>query len=255
MHQNCICNKSSLDRQQKSYLKELGLSKEAIRVYDLLLSVGTNMSAQDAAAHTFDHPSAEYRLFYELEQRNLVRRLPGRPRTFAAMGIENGLQSAYLSQQKQLRSLLGQTTSQIDELAIILIGRQKVYESYMHYAQQATQQVCIYSIGIAYSKKLQNIQAEIVGRGVPLRHVLQELKPDNYHVAAKWQQIGVSLRLLARSRGYHLTIVDDSCAIVSFSNPHDTEQRVSMLTNNPDIIAIFQAQFDQIWQKSTLIKL
>src|SRR5205085_8556679 len=93
------------------------------------------------------------------------------------------------------------------------------------------------------------IQADIVSRGIPLRHVLQELKPENYHVAAKWQKIGVSLRLLARSRGYHLTIVDDSCAIVTFSNPHDTEQRVSLLTNNPDIIAIFQVLMYQIWQK------
>ncbi len=198
-------------------------------------------------------PSIAYFMSWKAEI--WFRRLPGRPRRFAALPLESGLQSAYLSQQRQTRDLLSQIISGGDELAVILLGRRRVYEAYERYAAQAQKQVSVYSIGVAYSDTIAKRQAELIGRGIPIRHVFQELKPENYHIAAKWQKIGVDLRLLAAPRGYHLTIVDTTCAIVSFSNSSDTEQRVSMLTTNPDTIAIFQAQFDQIWQKAAPISI
>ncbi len=246
MHKNCKCQQDVLDDEQKAYLKRIGMSKEAVRLYNMLLVLGP-LSAQDAATHTLDFPSAEYRLFYDLEEKGLVRRLPGRPRRFEALPTIDGLQTSYVQQEKELQALLTNTLGGADELASIIIGRQKVYEAYITYAKKAQKDICIYAIGVAYSKELAKTQADAVKRGVRIRHIVQEVKAGNYYVVSRWLKLGIALRTLKRPRGYHVTIIDNSHAIVTFSDPQDTERRVSMLTTDKNTIAIFQSQFESLW--------
>ena len=232
------------------YLRQIGLSKHAVELYELLLERGP-LSAQEAAVNTEAFASAQYRLFYELESRELVRRLSGRPLRFEALPLSDGLQASLLNQERQLESLVNHAAS--DDVASLLIGRQKVYDTYMRLAANATQQICIYAIGIAYSEDLARTQTNAVARGVAIRHVVQEVKPSNYYVIDRWLRLGVQLRTLKRPRGYHLTIIDGTSAIVTFSNPSNTEERVSLLTHNPNIISLFQAQFESVWRHAKAV--
>ncbi len=243
---------NTLKANQIAYLKTIGLSKDAIRLYESSLKLGP-LSAREAAEQSTAFPSAEYRLFYELEKRVLVRRLPGWPRRFEALALSDGLQASMVNQEQQLKQLLNHTDLEGSDQASILMGRQKVYEVYAQYARKAQTQICIYAIGIAYTPELAKTQAGAVKRGVVIRHVVQEVKTANYYVISRWLKLGIALRMLKRPRGYHLTIIDNTCAIVTFSNPDDTEKRVSLFTTDKNIIAIFQAQFEAIWQAAKTI--
>lgn len=238
-----------LTPQEAIYLKKIGLSNHAIRLYELLLLHG-ELSAQEAAVLSGTLPAAVYRLFYELEARQLVLQKAGRPKRFEALALNDGLQASLQEEEQKLRSLIGLHTG---EPANIIIGRQKVYDIYNYYARRAQHQICIYAIGIAYDKELAKTQAGAVSRGVNIRHIVQEIKPANYYVISRWLKLGIGLRILKSPRGYHLTIIDDTCAIVTFSNPQNTDDRVSMMTANKDIIKVFQAQFEGIWSDAKVV--
>jgi sugar-specific transcriptional regulator TrmB len=237
--------RSQLRQKDKSYLKKIGLSKNAVRLYETALVHGP-LSAKEAVSYTGSLQEAEYRLFYKLEDRQLVRRITGWPRRFEALPLHDGLQASLVQQEKQLEALVSKIS--LSQTANIILGRQELYRVYNTYARKAESQVSIYAIGIAYSEELAKTQAIAVKRGVNIRHVVQQVKPSNFYIIDRWQKLGIQIRQLKRSRGYHLTIIDHSYAIVTFSDPKNTDQRVSLMTSEPHIIAIFQAQFESIWR-------
>ncbi len=254
-HKNCRCAVGSLSREQRRYLKQLGLSKEAIRLYDTLLTMG-KLTAQGAAWHTFDHASAEYRLFYELEGRQLVRRHAGRPRTWSALALQIGLPGSLKNAESQLQNLLARSVDEqvkTDKTELI-IGRQAAYDAYTTYAQQAKQEVLIYSIGIAYTEALAATQKSLVKRNVRIRHIMQKYQPANYHIVSKWLRIGIKLRNLPRQQGFHFFVIDLSTVCVMFSDASDVENRLSILTNNQAAVNHFAKEFDQLWAEAVAIK-
>lgn len=251
MHQNCGCSKTKLSQNQAGYLKKLGLSKEAIRLYDLLLSISP-LTAEAAAAHSQNFPSAYYRLFYELEQRQLVRRHAGRPRSWSALPLTVGLQSAFQGTEAELQTLLRKSlksTGTSDNTQLI-IGRQGVYDAYAQYAPQAKNEVLIYSIGIAYSETLESTQKSLIKRGVRIRHIMQRYQPANYFIAHKWLRAGVKLRHLPRPQGFHFFIIDDKRVCLTFTDAQDADNRFSIMTDNKPAISLFLTQFDQLWQEA-----
>jgi sugar-specific transcriptional regulator TrmB len=247
MHHNCACLTSRLEPKDIAYLKKIGLSKKAIRLYELTLLAGP-LSAKEASLHTETLPEAEYRLFYELENKQLIRRIDGWPRCFKALPLSDGLQASLLQEEKELEKLVSKAPD--NDSAGIIVGREAVYRTYVQYARQARKQICIYAIGIAYSDELAKVQAGAIKRGVNIRHATQEIKPGNYYVIDRWLKLGIKVRTLKRPRGYHLVLIDGNCAIVTFSDPNNTDHRVSLVTTQPHVAAIFQAQFEAIWRRA-----
>jgi sugar-specific transcriptional regulator TrmB len=244
-----------LSDQQKQYLRKIGLSLEAVRLYELLLQKG-RMTAQRAASLTQDFPSAKYRLFYELENHQLVRRIPGRPRSFEPVALSLGLKASLLDNQSVLERLLDLGTIQKqpeDGMAQILIGRRALYEVYIRYASEAMHEIHLYSIGIAFSKELETVQRAAVRRGVSIKHVIQQRKLSNQHIISKWHRAGVRLRYLRQPRGFHFFVIDGTMACITFSDPVDTDNRLSIVTTNEAAIEMFTAQFQGIWQQAEVI--
>lgn len=243
-----------MNSKRQTYLRKIGLSKDAINIYEILLGAKNSLTVGEISKHTKNLDSAEYRLLYKLQDKGLVKRIKGRPMAFMALPMEDGLNVSLQKTQVELKSLLKDVMpAHDDEKARLIFGREEVYKAYIDYADKARKQICIYAIGIAYSKRLEKAQTLAIRRGVYVRHVMQELKPSNYHVLAKWQRLGIKLKQLSRSRGYHLVTIDDTCAIVTFSNPNDTEERLSMVTTNPAIVELFQHQFEDIWSSAKKI--
>lgn len=239
-----------LTKSEKSYLRRIGLSKNSIRLYELLLQ-NDNLSAQQAAAQNGNFTTANYRLFYELERRQLVRRIDDRPRRFVALPLDTGLQASLSDEQHQLKQLINPDSS--SGQASIVVGRQQIYKNYMRHARTADKQISMFTIGIAYSDDMLTTQADAIKRGVQIRQVVQESKISNYYVLNRWLGMGIKLRLLKRQRGYHLVVIDDSYATVTFSNPTDTDERISIVTSDRATIDILQAQFEVIWQSARVL--
>lgn len=251
-HKRCKCQKHLLNKDQKDYLDEIGLSKHAIRLYELLLIMGP-LSAQDAATHTLDFPSAHYRLFYELERCGLIRRSTGRPTVFTALPLHLGLETSLKRRESQLEKLLKNESDKSSDIRIIL-GRKALYDTYIDCVMAAKEEVNIYSIGIAYSKKLEKSQRQLTQNGVRIRHIIQKHRPSNYHVVHKWLRAGVKLRYLKKTHGFHFFTVDKKWVCITFSDSEDTENRLSILTDNQPATELFRTQFEQLWASARNIK-
>lgn len=241
--------KRFLTRNQEEYLRELGLSKQAVRLYATVLDK-KRLSASQAAGNKF--ASAQYRLFYRLEEYGLVRRIKGRPIVFEAVSPDVALPVSFQIKETKLKQLLQKNLATSDDSIQmrLLVGRQAMYDEYAKQAIKAHQTIHEYTIGIAYSENFVNILRSAAKRGVRLRMVAQQLKPSNYHALHKWRKLGVDVRLSPAERGFHLMLFDGKIAIITFSNPANTEERLSIVTDNTAVIKQFESYFETIWRNA-----
>lgn len=242
-------------KNELDYFSELGLSDDAVKLYHVVQAHG-DITALIAGDCLHKLPNALYRLFYELEKLGLVSRIAGRPLIFRATGSTVGFSSAYTMKTHLLAKLLARTGEDIiaHDQPEILIGKQMLYERYLPLADAALSNIRVYTIGIAYSDEFVRVQQAAIDRGVRIRHIIQERSPSNYYVLNTWRTLGVDIRILPGLRGFHLMIFDDNAAMVSFSSPDDTENRVTIVVRHPGSITPLIALFESLWQESGQIK-
>lgn len=236
--------------KEKDFLQKIGLSTQQVAIYEILLKCNIPLKVNQIASMLGVFPHALYRQLADLESRGFIV-VSGRPKKVHAIPKTVALPVVYKAYVAELARLVDQYESvkKESEIQTILIGRRPVYDYYIAEAYTASRSIDIYSIGIAYSDELYLAQKHASERGVAIRHVLQELKPENYYIAHKWAELGVSLKILKKSRGYHLFVIDRKLAVITFSNDKDTEQRVSIVVKG-SVVDTFSDQFEQIWQKA-----
>lgn len=240
---------------ERNYLMELGLSNEAIELYRMVFAHGvtTVLRAGDCLCKL---PNGLYRLFYELEQLGLVSRVVGRPVRFRYTAPSLSFSAAYTAKTHRLSEMLARTGQSIiaNDETEILIGKSALYERYIPMAHQAQHDMRLYTIGIAYSDRFEQVQRELLDRGVRIRHIIQERRPSNYHILNTWRNIGADIRMLPGLRGFHLMIFDEKAAMVSFSSPEDTENRVTIVVQRHGSITSLISLFESLWKESQPIK-
>lgn len=250
-------NVPELKPEELAYFERLGLSDHEVQTYQIVSSDTKPTTAQDVASKLMVYPSAVYRMFEKLEELGLIKRLNGRPRSYQIVEKSSGFAIAYQQETANLKRLLdatGAAKEHFDQVTYMIAGRQAVYDEYIRYAKEARHEICVYAIGIAYSKELHETQADAVRRGVYIRHVVQRLWPSNYHVVRKWQRLGVNIRHLKQEQGYHVVVIDREIALVTFSDKENTEDRLTVITRNPTAVRLFQAQFESIWSESSKVQ-
>lgn len=235
---------------EREYLRKIGLSFDAIDVYEVLL-VQKQLTANQIAEELGLFTSAVYRLCYELEDARLIRVVNGRPKQFVTIKKKLGLSASFEQEKKILHQLIN--SDEPGSQTEMIIGRSAIYDAYMRHAEKAARSIHIYSIGIAYSKDLERAQAAVRKRGVVVRHVIQQKKLSNQHVIAHWQRLGIKLRYLPKERGFHFYLIDQSLVCITFSDPSDTESRLSIVTDNRAAIDLFSRQFQELWVASTTL--
>lgn len=242
----------SLEAGQEEFLKKLGVSDHELQVYTVMLSQKQDVSAQDITNYIMVFPNAVYRVFKRLEEMGLIQFVGRRPIRYRAVDISQGLSNAYQTQKTALEAQLRALTNEAQSNHVMhtLVGRQRMYEEYIKLARSARHEVAVFAIGIAYSKELLQVQKQTLQRGVYIRHVVQQLRPSNYAVVAKWERLGVAMRYFKEEKGFHLTLVDKEVAMVTFSDPANTEDRFTIVTRQPFAVRLFQAQFEAIWQQA-----
>jgi sugar-specific transcriptional regulator TrmB len=243
----------SLSLKRRQFLHDIGLSHDAIALYQLLLARKT-LTAHEASIELHTFASATYRLFYKLEQWGLARRIAGRPLSFTSVPKAEGMAIARKTYDAHLARLLQKAGPSEDVTMSLIIGRKALYDRYEVLAKKAEHQVLVYSIGIAFSDSLYAVQQDAIQRGVSIKHIVQQLRPVNYHVVTKWQRLGVHVRHNPSERGFHFMLFDGKLALISFSDPHDTENRLSIQTDNRTAILLFESQFNELWASSRQLK-
>ncbi len=237
-------NVKTVDQDTRLYLDSLGLSAHEITVYSILVSKNQPLSAQDLATDLFVFPSALYRIFKKLESLGLIHMVGKKPLRYQAIDKNTGLKTAYKLNQENIMQFLNNATNNtnLSETKVI-IGRQATYDTYIEIAKLAGKSIDLYAIGIAYSKNLHHAQEEAMNKGVKIRHVVQQYQPNNFHVINKWKNLGVDIRYLKTPRGFHFTQIDKAITLITFSDPSDTENRLSILTDNPSVCKLFADSF------------
>ncbi|MDB5182297.1 MAG: transcriptional regulator TrmB [Candidatus Saccharibacteria bacterium] len=239
---------SNETKHVEKYLKSIGVSNDAAEMYQHLLKSKPQTMSQ-LADKLQNFPSANYRLAYELEDLGLIHKLSGRPMRYEAYPLPLGIKSSLNLHQKSLQELVGTltTSQQPGEHIELVVGRQEMYTRYEELAAQAKQEIVLYAIGIAFSKSLYATQKAAIKRGVSIRHAVQQFKAENYYIINKWQHAGVKVRHAPSERGFHLMIFDRKILLLSFSDPENTENRISIVTDNKTAVNLFMAQFQTIW--------
>lgn len=248
--------KDILTKPEWILLRQLGLTKRGILLYQHVLE-NESLTAKRAAKLTNELVSAEYRLFKQLEHLGLVRRGTDRPVVFTVIPKETGLRAAYLQFRLNLDQMIHQTSAGREGSGYhleVIVGRQALYKKYIELAGQSQEEIRIYAIGIAYSKELERSQQMALKRGVRIRHALQQIKPSNFHVAHKWQQLGITVRYAPSERGFHFMLFDTETVLISFSDPNNTDDRLSILTNNPAAVRLFEVDFNNIWTSARQVE-
>lgn len=242
-----------MTKPDHSFLKDLGLSEHQIRVYEVMVFAKTPLTAQGIAEEIMIYPNAVYRIFKELEQLGLIRKTARRPVAYIAVKKSTGFNTSYLQKQHLLfRSLLKSGVGGTHRDNTVLVGRQQLYDTYAQLASLAETDIVIFSAGIAYSKKLYQVQKSAVDRGVLVKHIVQSVDSSNYHIIHKWKHLGVEIRRLDVKQGFHLTVIDHKTALITFSNTNDTEDRVTIVTGHSTAVELFHSQFEQMWSQAKL---
>lgn len=248
-----------LSAKETAYLKKLGLSNHAVAIYAVLAQQQKPLSVATVATKLEVLPNAVYRICYDLEKIGLIHRISGRPLQFKAINRSEAYSQSFLQVKQelavQLQSLAGTSATGPSADTRTMIGRQALYNAYADLAATAQHEICVYAIGIAYTDALYATQKSAINRGVHIRHVVQQLKKDNYFIVNKWQKLGVRMRLLKSPRGFHLNIIDNRVALIAFSNPLDTEDRLTIITYSPAAVLTMARLFEEMWQEAGEINL
>lgn len=242
---------------EELFFKELGLSDHEIQVYQVLAAKKTRgHTAQNVASVLTVYPNAVYRIFRRLESFGLARLAQRRPLAYQVTDKVQSYVAAATQKKSSLDVLLGQVAPHGDAKngVRIIVGRQALYNRYVELAQRAKTEICVFAIGIAYSEELRAVQKNAIKQGVRIRHIVQKLQPSNYSIIHKWQGLGVGVRYFEQKHGYHLTIIDQNIALVTFSSPEDTEDRLSIEVSHSSAVQLFQSQFEILWVSSKDIK-
>lgn len=253
MHPEYLNTSSGFSASERALLGELGLSKHEVHLYGLLTQSDKSQSVNQLALAMNTYPTALYRLLKELEGRGLIQKISSRPQTYKALQKQIGLNVAFQQHQSKLKRLLSDATSQQSESVDIVMGRSEMYDAYIEYASKAIKSIDVFAIGIAYNHELRTTQEEALKRGVRIRHVVQKVRPQNFHVIHAWVTLGVQMRYLPEDQGYHLIVIDDSTVLITFSDPENTEERLTIISKHPTALKLFINQFALIWQSSGVI--
>lgn len=250
--------KRKLSKPEREFLYSLQLSTDEVLLYELLLLKNIPMTAQQVATENFSFPSAVYRLFYSLEEYGFAVRVARRPVSYKAVEPEssfsNALQLLRNKLEEQLNSL-DLDAEQISSPAQILIGREALYRSYVREVDKTKFSVDAHSIGIAFSDDMYRANKLAVKRGVSFRYAFQQYKQENFPILVKWKEIGMELRHYKTEKGFHMMIFDQKKLIISFSDPLDTNNRLSIMTDNNVAVQLFSSYFENVWHSARIVSL
>jgi sugar-specific transcriptional regulator TrmB len=239
------------------YRKQLTITTQELQLYDAIMHLGVP-NAREIAQYMGIKTQAVYRLATTLEERQFITVQRQRPQLFRAVPLVTVLATTRqqtLDTQAAMQAIITQTlTRQHDTQTIDIIhGRAALYDRYILEAQQAQYEIVVFSIGIAYNDRLYTVQSEARQRGVEIRHIVQQYTKSNYHIIKKWQRLGVKMRLYETAVGFHVMVFDGKTLLLSFSDPNDTDNRVSMVIHNTAAVNALREYYFTVWSQASLI--
>lgn len=234
------------------HLADLGLTRDEISIYKLLLSRGGS-SARDISEHHGIIVNSVYRSTNALINMGLVKALDVKPTQFQAvppsMAIKKLAEKRIKKIKKGSESVIGNLDTRKDPNRLnmdLMTGREELFENFVELAKVAREEILVISIGEPVPESIWSVIKESLDRGVETKFIFHKHDKDNILLIKRWRAMGVPVRHIP-NEGYHLNIFDHNAAILSASNTSQSHERTGVIIYNDAIIEALRAFFFQQW--------
>lgn len=240
----------------------IGLSKQAIAVYRLLVSDGT-LSVIEIGKRLHIAPTGVYRLVEHLHAMGIVTENGSRPARYSANDPVTARDQYIQAQQAWFDDLgLGHATALRNGAAgeqlmgaSFISGRSDIFARIAMDYPTVTQTAHMAILGLSegISPELLYVQKVAVERGVQCRIVVQEYAPENKDTLLSWTKNGATIRL-GKSIGFHLIIFDNHISYLMWYDEHNRYKRTAVRFTHPGIARALQAVFETHWRTAVPIR-
>lgn len=242
------------DRMSHQY--KIGLSKQAIDVYQLLLDQGS-FSATDIGKRLKLAPTAVYRLVDHLIFLGIITASATRPALYSAKDPSLAREQ-YIAAQRAwftdsvvgnfMISQMSQTSEQMTDAAFIT-GRNAIFSRITKDYHMVKRSIIMIILGLSegISPELLLAQKDAVEKGVRCKIIVQEYRAENRDTITSWIQNGAVVRH-GKPIGFHMVILDDRISYLMWYDEHDRSKRTAVRFVHAGIAKQLQAVFDGFWR-------
>ena len=235
---------------------KIGLSKQAIGVYTLLLTHG-NLSSADIGKRLHIAPTGVYRLLDHLAALGIITASVTRPTRYSAKDPHTARECYLLAQRMWFDASIrvsgddirNRTSSDGGIQVSFLSDRIAVFDEIARDFPQVKRSASMIVLGLpdGIAPELLKAQHDAVARGVVCRIIVQEYTKANAETIRHWIQNGAEVRI-GTSIGFHIIVLDDTVAYVMASDPKDRSKRTCVRFGHQGITREMQRVFDRHWQ-------
>lgn len=271
-----------MSEQVEWVLNEFGLSEKEVKVY-LYLSKSGSQKAIEISRNLKIHKVEVYRFLKSLENKGLVESTLERPTRFAALPLEQILDSL-ISKRKKITTALQKEKEKIlnqwkamnievepvsTERFVVLSGRENIYLRILNLIQHTQKEIIgiTTNLGLLFAGK-DGILSQGVKEAVERSRIFQvstrlitQITSENLEFAQEFLQkferhsVPAEIRHLSLDAKFapRLVIRDDDEAIM-FLTPKNLSTAVryetALWTNSKTVVSALQALFEEMWRNS-----
>lgn len=235
----------------------IGLSKQAISVYKLLLK-SEPLSAKEIAASLKIIRHDVYRLTQHLQACGLIDRLEGYPVKYKAK-LVNEARKNYLTQQgswfselftSDLSNGIRQDGPDDKPFDISFIQtRDEHLEMMINKIKKAKQSIkyIILALPVGIPAEMIYEFNQAVKRGIDLKIIAQEHSKENHNILMSYKNVGAQVRH-GRQIGWHLFLVDDNFSSIAMFDPKNKYIQTGVRLIHQGINSELQGIFEKYWE-------
>lgn len=247
-----------------SHQYKIGLSKQAIGVYRILLSQGS-LSATDIGKRLSLAPTAVYRLVDHLVFMGIITEDTNRPVKYSAKD-PSFAREKYIAAQRAwfTDSVVGDSVVLLQDShlpeqmtdAAFITGRNAIFSRITKDYHMVKRSINMIILGLSegISPELLLAQKDVVEKGVRCKIIVQEYRAENRNTITSWIQNGAVIRH-GKPIGFHMVILDDCISYLMWYDEHDRYKRTAVRFVHKGIAKQLQSVFDGCWRDSTLIRI
>jgi sugar-specific transcriptional regulator TrmB len=253
------------------FLEKIGLTRSQAHLYFALVKIG-NSDALTISRQTKTPRTETYRILDDLEEIGLVEKHLDVPYFYEAtpvrLGIESLLIRKYEEYQQNRRELdkflvsfekSEKKQDKIQPKITVSKGKQKLLSVLRYGMDNVLSTVDFVTPKKRWLNIYENCQENIkksLERGVTYRGLLETSDNGNHDldsIPALQQRTHLELRMVRNISGKNFVVFDKREAAFNYSPGKSLNEAVTLWTNHPNLVAIFEDHYDTLWRNAEVV--
>lgn len=250
-----------------TFLERIGLTRSQAHLYLTLVRIGSS-DALTISRQTKTPRTETYRILDELEEIGLVEKHLNVPYLYEATPVRFGTESLLIKKYEEYQHnrreidkfLTTYEKSEKRQDAIqpkitVSKGKQKLLSILKHGIDNSLSKVVFVTPMKRWLHIYENCQDNIkksLERGVRYRGLLEASDKDNHdldNIPALQQRTHFELRIVRTISGKNFAVFDRREAAFNCSSGKSLNEAITLWTNHPNLVAIFEEHFETRWKE------